>query len=192
MNSAMRFVGIDPSLTGTGIAVVGADRKGRAKLLYSDRIEPPGAMRGVTRLMYLRQSLMDRLDKINAHSVCVEGYSFSSKFSRAHSLGEWGGVLRVTLAQDYRLPTFCLPPQSLKKFATGKGNTQGKAPMAVALNERLGATLSLGEDEVDAVWLALSLFDYHRYAGGEDLPQYAVEALEKLDTVFTPRTRRRK
>lgn len=192
MNSAMRFVGIDPSLTGTGIAVVAPDSKGRAKLVYSDRIEPHEKMRGVQRLMYLRQSVIDRLDKFDAHSACVEGYSFSSKFSRAHSLGEWGGVLRVTLAQDFRLPTFCLPPQSLKKFATGQGNTKGKGPMATALYKRLGVSLSLGEDEVDAVWLALALFDHHRYAGGEDLPQYAVEALGKMEEVFTPRTRRRK
>lgn len=187
MNPKLNFLGIDPSLTGTGIAVVSSD----GKLRYSDRIEPD-KMRGVQRLRYLRQCVIDRLEKTNPHSVCIEGYSFSSKFSRAHSLGEWGGVLRVTVAEDFNLPIYSLPPQSLKKFATGRGDTKGKGPMATALDKRLGATLSLGEDEVDAVWLALSLFDHHRYAGGEHLPQYAVEALGKMEEVFAPRQRRRK
>lgn len=187
----MQFVGIDPSLKGTGIAVVSTNTKGRAVLRYTDRLEPHDKLRGVDRLRYLRQSVIDRLERLNPHAVCIEGYSFSSKFSHAHSLGEWGGVLRVTLA-EFNLPTYCLPPQSLKKYATGRGDTKGKGPMATALHQRLGASPSLSEDEVDAAWLALALFDHNLYAGGGDLPQYAVDALEKLDTVFTPRIRRRR
>jgi crossover junction endodeoxyribonuclease RuvC len=177
------FVGIDPSLTGTGIASV---VDGRVR--YVDRIEP--ASKGVQRLLYLKQSVQDRIAKLQPAAVCIEGYSFASKFSRAHALGEWGGVLRVALA-EMGIPTFDLPPQSLKKFATGRGDTKGKAPMADALWQRLGSTMSLGDDEVDAVWLAFALYDQDQYAGGHDLPKHALEALDKLDTVFTPRLRRR-
>jgi crossover junction endodeoxyribonuclease RuvC len=174
----MNFCGIDPSLTGTGIAVV----SGR-KLLYSDRIEPPDQMRGVQRLAYLRQCVNDRLARVLVSAVCVEGYSFSSKQTRAHATGEWGGVLRLTLA-DHALPTFEFAPSSLKLYATGKGNAKGKEPMAEALDLYFGGCMGLSHDEVDAVWLALAVQD--RMSKARRLPAFRMKALQKMVRVHTP------
>lgn len=73
--------------------------------------------------------------------------------THAHGAGITGmvhGAVRVQLIR-MGVPYALVPPATLKKYATGKGNA-GKPEMAVALFKRAG--LELGDDnQVDAWWL---------------------------------------
>ncbi len=91
-------------------------------------------------------------------ALAIEGYAFSSKFSRAHDLGELGGVLRLA-AHDCRLPTIIVPPNTLKQFATGKGNV-GKGVIIKEAYKRWSIDVS-DDNEADAAVLSLmaSSFD---------------------------------
>lgn len=134
--SEPRVVGLDLSLTATGIATPEGQRTIGTKA------------RGCERLIELRDTIRKACEL--ADLVAVEGYSFGSRNSHAHALGELGGVVRVAL-HVASVPFVEVPPSSLKKFATGKGNA-GKEEVLASAIRRLGYE---GHDnnEADALWL---------------------------------------
>jgi Holliday junction resolvasome RuvABC endonuclease subunit len=87
------------------------------------------------------------------------------------------GAVKLTLIRNELTPYLLVPPSSLKKFATGKGNAT-KADMAVALYKRAGLELA-NDNEVDAWWLrALGL--HMLGAPVVELPAVNLSALDKL------------
>ena len=68
------------------------------------------------------------------------------------------------LAESYGATLHAVPIQSLKVFATGKGNAK-KIDMVNAINRRLGMSLSKNkDDECDALWLGLYYLEKLRHA----------------------------
>jgi len=144
----MNVVGIDPSLTSTGVA-------------HADgqfTIKWPG--KGVDRLddVYRRVISGAIWPDEAPDLVVIEGYAHG-RGHQAHQMGELGGVIR--LAMRHAGVTFLdVAPPSLKKYATGKGNA-GKELVLVEAVKRLGYDGS-STDEADAMWLrqiGLALYD---------------------------------
>lgn len=131
------IVGIDLSLTATGIAMVDG----------VDVFKP--TTNGVVRLALIRDHVIEAVGYRSRLAV-IEGYSYNSKDSHAHALGELGGVVRLALMEhgvDYHI----VPPATLKKFACNKGNA-GKPDMLDAAR-RCGYTDTNNDNAVDAWWL---------------------------------------
>lgn len=138
----MRILAIDPSLTRTGWAGPSIDDHGVL-------IPPKGMDRGVQRLLWIRERVLDAA--VTAELVVLEGYGFGPQ--RGHAaieLAELGGVLRVGLYMA-GVPFVDVAPASLKKFATGKGNAS-KAEVLVAAVKRLGYD-GADDNVADALWL---------------------------------------
>ncbi|GII63576.1 hypothetical protein Skr01_36610 [Sphaerisporangium krabiense] len=135
-------VGLDLSLTATGVADLSAPR-------HTSRIRP-GDLRGTERLRYIYAAVGDQID--GAELVVVEGPSYGSMSGAGHheAAGLWW-LIRYEL-DLYKLPVAVVPPSVLKKYATGRGNAT-KADMRVALLQRTGIDLR-DDNEVDAWWLA--------------------------------------
>ena len=89
---------------------------------------------------------MNLIGERNIVAVAIEGYSFSSRNSHAHSLGELGGTIRVAL-YERGIPWMEIPPTTRAKFATGKGNA-GKAEVVSAISAMTGIIWS-GADGAD-------------------------------------------
>lgn len=107
------FIGIDPSLTATGVVMM---TKGGEELSFTMSPKTKDAAR--------LEDFFTCFDMIFDHDwacAAVEGYGFGARDSRAHSLGELGGIIRL-LAHRHRVPTLIVPPTSLKMFVSGKGN----------------------------------------------------------------------
>jgi crossover junction endodeoxyribonuclease RuvC len=170
-------MGIDPSLTGTGIAFLYAGR------LKTFRLVPPAKMKGVERLDWLSREMDNTLVSYDPDCVAIEAYSFGSRNSHAHALGDAGGAFRLAL---YRraVPTIEVPPTSLKKFATGSGNAE-KATVAKELYKRFGVDLA-NNDEVDAAGLALACM-VHEQPDGFSLTAAQREAVKKFQPIFLQR-----
>lgn len=132
----MTVVGVDLSLTRTGLA----DDQG-VRILTSKQT-------GAQRLIELRDAVNDWT--IGAHLVVIEGFSFGSNNRSAREIGGLGWVVRVALTEA-GIPWCEVPPSTLKKYATGKGNA-GKVEMVVAARERLGYG-GHDDNEADALWL---------------------------------------
>lgn len=138
-------MGIDPSLTNTGIAVM---RGGLCRLFSIGWGAEVGS---VHRLAKFREEVNGILARYRPKAVALEGYSFASKFSRSHSLGELGGVLKLCL-MDAKVPMIICPPTTLKQYVRGVGKGT-KADVIKDAKKRWGFRSSQN-DEIDAGALA--------------------------------------
>ena len=141
----MRVVGLDPS-TKTGFAVMDSDT---SALLDSGSYSVAKLTR-FARWSGLRFWVKALLTTYEPGLVVIEGYGYAN----AHSLAllvELGTVLRSAIL-DANVRMVEIPPNSLKKFVTGKGI----APKNVMLKEimKLWAFDTDDDDEADAYGLA--------------------------------------
>lgn len=142
MSEAPRILALDLSLTRTGYCLGG----GLA-----------GCETGVLETARLRG--MERLDRIvrdvqqlarGGHLVVIEGYSFGSQGRAVFDVAELGGCVRFLLHR-LGMPYVDVPPASLKKFATGKGNSPKDAMITAAI--RRFAFQGSDNNEADAYLL---------------------------------------
>lgn len=87
------------------------------------------------------------------HPIFIEGYSFNSKKTRAHSAGELGCYVRLALTQAYAVRICEITPAEVKKFLTGKGNA-GKSLMISKATMISGREFD-DDNQVDAYAVAL-------------------------------------
>jgi crossover junction endodeoxyribonuclease RuvC len=126
-------VGIDPSIRSTGVCVLGAE----ADVELSQISFPE--LRGVARLVQVVDRLQEILkENLGEHPdsclVVIEGYA--TRGGENNSLVELGGCIRYHLHRA-ALPFVVVPPSSLKKFVTGKGNAD-KVTVCQYIERRYG------------------------------------------------------
>lgn len=140
--SAPAVVGLDLSITSTGVALADGSLA---------TIGPPAKL-GDRRLVVLCDHLEGSPMRIYAADLAViEGPVVRS--SAAVIIGMVHGVVRSML-MGYGTPYAVVPPATLKKFATGKGNAD-KTAMALAAYKRAGVEFAT-DDECDAWWLRVA------------------------------------
>jgi len=158
----MRVLGIDPSLTSTGVALITADRQ-----ITTHRVESAPPKRGRAgktppTLLERRERIRSIVDRAAAlvlpwqvpvDLAVIEGPSYGSVGAGTWERGWlWGALVdRLALAE---VPVAVVPPTVRAKWATGSGSA-GKSPVAVHLS-RMWPDLDAGisDDEWDAVCLA--------------------------------------
>lgn len=164
------IVGIDPSLTGTGIA-------------FGNRLMTVGSKPAGTSLTARRERLTDLCRRI------VETAGPGTVIIEAPSLGQarQGGTLDrnglwwllVDELMGRGAVVVEVPPATLKKFATGRGNAP-KGDMRMALFKRAG--IDCGDDnQVDAWWLRQIGLHLTDDPDRLRLPQPQLAALDKID-----------
>lgn len=156
-----KIVGLDLSITATGIASVTGKCYtvgGNSKL-------------GDKRLSVIEKSLQKHLK--------ADVYMIEDLPINAHGSGITGMVHGVTrnLLLQYNKPYVLIPPASLKKYATGKGNAN-KLDMADSLYKHFGLQLA-DDNQVDAYWLRLMGLDYFNVKK-IDLPEDHKIAMKKI------------
>jgi crossover junction endodeoxyribonuclease RuvC len=161
----------DLSLTGTGVALY-KDGEITTQLWKSK-------LKGMARLADLDDRIRTFLMEEYPAAVGVEGYSFGSKNSRAHSIGEWGGVAKMAIMERTRIKAFIASPGTVKKFMTGAGNA-AKSEMPLHLFKRYGITVPQ-EDEADATCGSI-LIGAHLYASAfTSLTQFQRDAIKGIE-----------
>lgn len=143
-------IGIDPSLTRTGVSYMLNDT------MVTQALVTKGS-NGVKRLFALRKELCDVIEPhLHFPTLCVvEGYSMGMggrQIGRYFDIGELGGMIKMLL-YEYGIDTVIVPPKTLKVFATGNGNAK-KEEMVDACNEQWGTDFSYKQsDECDSFCL---------------------------------------
>lgn len=134
----MLLAGLDLSLTSTGLSI-----SGNTQIISTNK-------KGAQRLSIVSCEITNILVSSNIDCALIEGYSFASRNSQAHSIGELGGCVRMRL-WEAGIPFIDIPPTCRAKFATGKGNA-GKGEVISAISAKTGRVFSGagGNDECDA------------------------------------------
>lgn len=169
----MRIMGVDPSISCTGISLPEA-----GTLAIKPRTK------GDWRLTEIGNHVQVAASTSRADLVVIEGLGGLYKGESARIIPMLHGVIRDRL-QTVKIPFMILLPASLKKFATGNGAAD-KDQMALAAFRRLGRQYAT-DDECDADWLrvagrtAYGLGELTEY-GADDwlrVPAEQVKALRK-------------
>lgn len=145
-------MGIDPSLTHTGVMAIDGDEFKARRVIES---KPTGLMVGhrMQRIHDIVATVQSICESTRPEVICIEHYSFASKTPVSDRI-ELGGLLRYVLWRDgYKV--YEVAPATLKKHACGKGKhpATGKTPIIVALTHRYGVQFET-DDEYDAYGLA--------------------------------------
>ena len=138
--AGIKLIGLDLSLTSTGVSVGG------------DTFSITPKTKGVDRLVEISTRVVEIASLTSIPIVILEGYSFGSKFTRAHAIGELGGAVKVALhCAGYSIVE--VPPTCRAKFACGKGNAS-KLEVMAAVRNLTGVSFvgSSADDECDA-WI---------------------------------------
>jgi Holliday junction resolvasome RuvABC endonuclease subunit len=162
----VEIVGLDLSLTSTGFA---SSKESKAIQVKT---------KGVERLIAIETELARLIEP--GSLICIEGYSFGSKNSQSHAIGELGGVVRRMLyLNNYRWVD--IPPNSLKLFATGRGNAS-KNEVVSAISARTGLIWSgKGADDMCDAWVLRQMGLTHMGDMQYEWPKRNLESLEKVD-----------
>lgn len=123
----MLIIGIDPSLTSTGIVVL---RDGKVELAVTTKNKPALGTIDRVRLIYerivdIQENLSDGEKWQAPDLIVIEGFSYGSKGRSVFDIAYLGWRIREELERlrtDDGIPWLEVPPSQLKKFATGQGN----------------------------------------------------------------------
>jgi crossover junction endodeoxyribonuclease RuvC len=162
----MRYVGIDPS-SKTGLAII--DKQGNiinaADVTTKVKEDPQ-------RFSDIAEKIIDELQPNDR--IAIEGFSYGSKGKGVSFQYGLGWIIRhLLLERGYEYTE--VPPTSVKKFATGKGNTK-KDEMVLPIYKKWGFehTSDNVRDAFVLAQMAKGIYD------SSNLTEYQKEALKKV------------
>lgn len=139
------FMGLDLSLTSTGIGILTADG------FISIRLQPGETLRGIPRVKWIMDQVAKLVIEHAPAAIMIEGYAMGAK-THAHSLGELGGVVKLGIGM-MGIPLFVAAPGSWKKALTGNGSAL-KGKVILELFKRYALEISQ-DDQADGAALAI-------------------------------------
>jgi crossover junction endodeoxyribonuclease RuvC len=149
MTSAPRVVGVDPSMTATGIATADGCETITSKSLGKSAT-------GVDELRRLQRIVVQTVDACrDADLVVIEVPAFSSVTGKSTDRAGLHWLIRDRLDVE-RIPVALVITSSLKKYATGKGNA-GKDEVLIAVVQRLPIHVANNNEADAATLLAMGL-----------------------------------
>lgn len=163
----MKFFGIDPSFSETGMAVI--DEDGYHDVIVHNTVNK-NHKDGPTipheeRILSIENRMMEFLMESGLSKgdvICIEGLATSRVSTSTHMLAGLHYCLRTKLFHN-GFSAVIVPPSTLKKFVLGKANKKGtkKAQMLLYIYKRWGIEFT-NDNMADAYALA----QYGRYQNG--------------------------
>ena len=129
------IVGIDPSLTGTGIVAL---RRDTVELVKTVKTRPDLSL--IYRVSAIYRTIASIVEKLAPDLIVIEGFSYGSKGRAVFEIAYLGWRIREELERFKErdgIPWIEVPPAQLKKFATGKG-TANKGVIMQQVYKRWG------------------------------------------------------
>lgn len=151
----MNFIGVDLSLTGTGIVILNNDGEITTKRIIKTLPSNGSIDARISNIKNIIHELITPNDKDN-DVWYVEGLSYQSKGRGMLNLAGLHYVITVMLF-DHNAEYKEIPPSTLKKWATGKGNSK-KELMILHAYKRWGIEFS-DNNLCDAFMLARMAYE---------------------------------
>ncbi|WP_141211273.1 RuvC family protein [Enemella dayhoffiae] len=165
-------IGIDPSLTATGICTTAGD-------LITLRSTPTagGLPEELARIEALTGRILAHADGADVAVIEAPSFGQSRQGGEHIRAGLWWMIVAALTHAD--ISTVRVPPAALKKFATGRGNAT-KPDMRMALYQR--ASIDCRDDnQVDAFWLRQIGLHHLDHPDAIRLPATHLVGLAKVD-----------
>lgn len=115
INGSPVAVGIDQSYGGFAISILEIPPQNN----FYSAVAKKSDLKGVERLVELRAFLLDTLSGQDIVDIAMEGYAYST--TMGHTMGELGGMVKMTIFDTFGIKPLLVPPATLKKYITGKG-----------------------------------------------------------------------
>ena len=151
----MRIISIDPSLRGTGFAVL-EKVAGKARALEWGTIKNAQSLLPSACLVAIRAKISDVIARYQPEAAAVEGVIFVQSFKTAITLGAARGAALVTAA-ECGLPIYEYAPRRVKQSVVGRGGAQ-KDQVGFMVRVLLGLTETPEPDAADALAIGLTHF----------------------------------
>lgn len=170
-------MGIDPSLTSTGLAIIAPS--GRVQALRRIVTKPSGDT--IRDRLHRLQRIIDQIP-FNVPSLAViEGPSYGNRHGHQHDrAGLWWQLVGTLHA--HRCTILEVPPTVRAKYATGKG-TAGKDAVIAATVRRFPTLNIDGNDVADALTLAAIGRRLLGHPIDDPMPKVNLAALDKLTSI---------
>lgn len=146
-------LGIDPSLRGTGLALLEFTAGRQPLLLRCQTVRVPAKLAMAQALGEIHRAVTAFLEGIDVRHVAMEQTIFVQNFQTAQILGAARGAAMAAAALRDR-PVFEYPPLRVKQAVVGAGRAS-KEQMARTVMALLGHGRTLAPDEADAAGVAL-------------------------------------
>lgn len=125
----MKIMGIDQSLTGTGLCILEEGKIVLSRLIASKK-------KGVERIIEIKNEIIKTINEFAPDYIAIEKYNFSPRRAMAFELGELAGVIKVTLAELGK-KFIVIHTGHIKRYATGRGNAE-KALVLLHVYKKFG------------------------------------------------------
>ncbi len=147
-------LGIDPSLRGTGLALVEFQRGQTPVLLRCRTVRVPASRSMANALAEIHRAVEEFIrDSSGVRHVALEQTIYVQNFQTAQILGAARGAA-IAAAALRGLPVFEYPPLRVKQAVAGSGRAS-KEQLARTVRSLLGHARTLAFDEADAAGVAL-------------------------------------
>ena len=171
-------IGIDTSLTGTGVVVLENGKVTKQHLIKS---KPSGdkPVEGVKRIQKIVEEIELIVGEFSPQIATIEGLAFMARNTTALVQLSALNYMTRAMLMNYHVPFVVVAPTTLKKFVTGNGASK-KDVMSIETLKRWGVTI-LNDNEADAYGLAqigLALLG----GNSKDINQKQQEVLNLLKT----------
>ena len=148
-----QVLGIDPSLRGTGLALIEFSSTRQPVLLRTKTVKVPPTKTMAEALAEIHRAVTLILEGSTVHHVALEQPIYVQNVKTAQILGAARGAAIAAVAlRD--LPIFEYPPLRVKQAVVGTGKAS-KEQMARTVMALLGHAKALAFDEADAAGVAL-------------------------------------
>lgn len=170
------FIGLDLSLTSTGVAVAHRGHIVTARVVS----KPAGGTSADTaeRLQTIVTGIFNHIPTTEHTRVAIEGPSFGSVNGKAHERGGLFWLVRTKLARR-GIDTIVIPPTSVKKYATENG-TASKKDVLAAMRRRFPSVAVTGFDESDALAIVSMCARFHGAPLEPDLHGPPIDAMRGI------------
>lgn len=149
----MRILAVDPSLRGTGFAVL-EEISGKVRCLEYSVIRNPPSLSQEACLIAIHATLSQVIERYCPEALAIEKVIFVQSYATAIILGAARGVAVLAAAQS-GLAIHEYAPKRVKQAVVGKG-AAAKEQVAFMIRALLGLTETPPSDAADAIAIGLT------------------------------------